>query len=72
MLGGDAFSEVALSETTAIESVAIGSHPIIYFNSSMLTFPLNINTMPNFSLDINTLQNHELLINQMMNFTARR
>ncbi len=72
MFGGDAFSEIAFSETTTLESVAIGSLPVIYFNSSVLTFPLNINKMPNFSLDINTLQNHELTMNQMMNFTARR
>ncbi len=72
MFSGDAYSEIAFSETTEVESVALGLLPIIYFNKSVLTFPLNINTLANLELNINTLQNHEQTMNQTMNFTARR
>ena len=43
MFGHGAFSELSFSETKDTEVVFVGSLPIIYFNSSTLTFPLNIN-----------------------------
>ena len=72
MFGGATFSEISFSETTDVESVFIGSLPIIYFNSSVLTFPLKINQMSHFSLDINLLQEYDLSLNGTINFTMRR
>jgi len=73
MFGVSAISEVGFSETKDIEAaVFVGSVPVMYFNSSTLTFPLSINKIADFSLDINKLQNHSLTVNKIVNFTTRR
>ena len=72
MFGAAAFSETSFSETQDSEAVFIGSLPIIYFNSSTLTFPLDINKLSNFTLEINKIQEHSLKINKMAEFTTRR
>ena len=72
MFGGATFSEISFSETADTEAVFLGSLPIIYFNSSVLTFPLKINQMSHFSLDINQLQEYDLSLNETINFTMRR
>jgi hypothetical protein len=72
MFGVGAFSELSFSETRDAEAVFVGSLPIIYLNSSTLTFPLNINQNADFPLNINNLQNHSLAVNQTINFTTRR
>ena len=72
MFGVGAFSEVGFSETLDTEAVFVGSLPVMYFNSSTLTFPLSINKVADFSLDINKLQNHSLTVNKIVNFTTRR
>ncbi len=72
MFGTTAFSEAAFSEIKVSESVFLGTLPIIYFNSSTLTFPLRINEVSNFDLRINKLQNHELSINTIINLNKRR
>ena len=66
MLGGDAFSEVSFSETAEVTvAEALGSLPIIYFNSSTLTFPLNVNILSSFNLNVNQLMNLSLNINTL-------
>ena len=73
MFGGVTFSEISFSETADTEAaVFLGSLPIIYFNSSLLTFPLQINQLSNFSLEINQLQEYDLSFNNIINFTMRR
>ena len=72
MFGVGAFSELGFSETRDTEAVFVGSLPIIYFNSSTMTFPLNINKNADFPLNINKLQNHSLTINKIINFTTGR
>ena len=73
MFGGATFSELSFSEAADAEAaVSLGSLPIIYFNSSVLTFPLKINQMSHFSLDINQLQEYDLSLNETINFTMRR
>jgi len=72
MFGVGAFSELGFSETRDTEAVFVGSLPIIYFNSSTLTFPLGINKNADFPLNINKLQNHSLTINKIINFTTGR
>ncbi len=72
MLGVGAFSELSFSETKDAEAVFVGSLPIIYFNSSALTFPLSINKNADFPLNINKLQNHKLMVNKTIDFTTRR
>ncbi len=72
MFGASAFSETSFSETKDTEAVFVGSLPIIYFNSSTLTFPLNINKAAAFPLSINTAHNYELAINRIIDFTSRR
>lgn len=73
MFGTAAFSEISFSEIPqAHEAIFVGTLPIIYFNSSTLTFPLNINKLSNFSLKINKTQEHSLKINKMAEFTTRR
>jgi len=72
MFGVSAFSETTFSETSVSETIFIGPLPVIYFNSSTLTFPLAINTLNNLDLSINKLQNHELSINKTINFNTRR
>ena len=72
MFGVSAFSETGFSETKDTEAVFVGSLPIIYFNSSTLTFPLNINKAAAFPLSINTAHNYELAINRIIDFTSRR
>ena len=37
-----------------------GGAPIIYFNKTFLTFPLNINKLQTYSLNINALIEHSL------------
>ena len=54
------------------EVVFVGSLPIIYFNSSTLTFPLNINKDADFPLQLNTLQDYVLKINTAIDLTTRR
>ena len=72
MFGAGAFSELSFSETRDAEAVFVGSLPIMYFNSSTLTFPLSVNKNADFPLNINKLQNHSLTINKIINFTTRR
>lgn len=72
MFGTATFSEISFSETKDSEAVFVGSLPIIYFNSSTLTFPLDINKLSNFTLEINKIQEHSLKINKMAEFTTRR
>jgi len=72
MFGTTAFSEAAFSEIKVSENVFLGTLPIIYFNSSTLTFPLRINEVLNLDLRINKLQNHELSINTIINLNKRR
>ncbi len=49
-----------------------GGAPIIYFNKTFLTFPLNINKLANFSLNVNQLQNYSLNINSLIEHSLRR
>ena len=72
MFGHGAFSELSFSETKDTEAVFVGSLPIIYFNSSTLTFPLNINKDADFPLQLNTLQDYVLKINTAIDLTTRR
>jgi hypothetical protein len=72
MLGVGTFSEVGFSETKDIEpAVFIGSLPIMYFNSSTLTFPLKINKLCDFDLKINKLNNLSLNINKLNDFDLK-
>ena len=68
MFGTAAFSEVGFSETTDVESLFLGSLPIIYFNSSTLTFPLRLNLQADFPLSINSASEFSLNINQNADF----
>ena len=72
MFGHGAFSELSFSETKDTEAVFVGSLPIIYFNSSTLTFPLNINKDADFPLQLNTRQDYNLRINTIVDLTTRR
>ena len=72
MFGVGTFSELGFSGTKDTETVLLGPLPIVYFNSSTLTFPLSINKLSDFDLKINTNQEHSLTINKMLNFTTRR
>ena len=72
MFGAGAFSELGFSETKDTEAVFVGSLPVIYFNSSTLTFPLNINKNADFPLSINKIQNHSLIVNKIINLSTRR
>ena len=70
---GSAISELAFSETVDTESaIDVGSMPIIYFNDTLLKFPLKINKIANIDLKINKLQSHDLNINKIINFSTRR
>ena len=46
--------------------------PIIYFNKTFLTFPLNINKITDFGLQINQLQTYSLNINSLIEHSLRR
>tara|TARA_R110002020_G_scaffold108047_1_gene250657 strand:+ start:428 stop:649 length:222 start_codon:yes stop_codon:yes gene_type:complete len=73
MFGTASFAEIAFSEVKESESFEfLGSLPVIYFNSDLLTFPLKINKLANIELKINKLQNYNLKINKIINFNARR
>ena len=72
MFGHGAFSELSFSETKDTEAVFVGSLPIIYFNSSTLAFPLNINKDADFPLQLNTRQDYNLRINTIVDLTTRR
>ena len=73
MFSGTTFGEIAFSETVDTESsIDLGSMPIIYFNNSLLTFPLKIIKIASIDLKINKLQNYNLQINKIINFNARR
>ena len=62
MFGHTAFCETAYSDVEDTKGVSV-IIPIMYFNSSFLTFPLAINTLANISLNINTLNRYNLNIN---------
>ena len=49
-----------------------GGAPIIYFNKTFLTFPLNINKRADFELRINQLQTYSLNINSLIEHSLRR
>ena len=49
-----------------------GGAPIIYFNKTFLTFPLNINKITDFGLQINQLQTYSLNINSLIEHSLRR
>ena len=73
MFGTSAFSEVSLSETQDTELVLlVSSRPVIYFNNSTLTFPLNINKATHFPLTMNTIHDYGLAMNKVIDFTSRR
>ena len=73
MFGASAFSEVSFSETESAESaILVSSRPVIYFNSSTLTFPLNINTATHFPLSMNTIHDYSLAMNRIIDFDSRR
>ena len=73
MFSGTAIGEVAFSETVDTESsIDVGTMPIIYFNDTLLTFPLKINKIANIDLKINKIQSHDLNINKIINFSTRR
>ncbi len=73
MFGTTAFSEVSLSETQDTEAVLlVSTRPVLYFNSSTLTFPLNINKAADFPLSMNTIQDYNLVINKVIDLTTRR
>ena len=71
MFGAGAFSELSFSETRDTEAVFLGSLPVIYFNSSTLTFPLSINKLSGFDLKINKLNNLSLNINKLNDFDLK-
>lgn len=71
MLGVGACSELGFSETRDAEAVFVGSLPVIYFNSSTLTFPLSINKLSGFDLKINKLNSLSLNINKLNNFDLK-
>ena len=71
MFGVGAFSEVGFSETRGTEAVFVGSLPVVYFNSSTLTFPLRINKLSDFDLKINKLNNLSLNINKLNDFDLK-
>jgi len=71
MFGVGAFSEVGFSETRDTEAVFVGSLPVVYFNSSTLTFPLRINKLSDFDLKINKLNNLSLNINKLNDFDLK-
>ena len=71
MLGVGACRELGFSATRDIEGAFVGSSPIIYFNSSTLTFPLSINKLSGFDLKINKLNNLFLNINKLNNFDLK-
>ena len=65
MFGMTAFSEAAFGEIKVSESIFLGTLPIIYFNSSTLTFPLRINEVSNFNLSLNEMTLLSLNINKL-------
>ena len=71
MFGVGAFGGLAFSETRDTDAVFLGSLPVIYFNSSTLTFPLSINKLSNFDLNINKLNSLSLNINKLNDFDLK-
>jgi hypothetical protein len=71
MFGVGTFGELSFSETQDTEAVSGGSLPVIYFNSSTLTFPLRINKLSDFDLKINKLSNLSLNINKLNDFDLK-
>ena len=49
-----------------------GGAPILYFNKTFLTFPLNINKAADFELNMNQLQQFSLNINTLIENSLRR
>jgi len=72
MFGHSAFSELSFSASKDTEAIFVGSLPIIYFNSSTLAFPLNINKDADFPLQLNTRQDYNLRINTIVDLATRR
>ena len=73
MFGEFSFSEAPFATTEGLGTVFPSIAPdIIYFNGTILTYPLSVNKLAAFNMSLNKIVDHNLKLNKMATFTTER
>ena len=73
MFGEFAFSEAPFATTAELGTVFPSIAPdVIYFNGTILAYPLSVNKVAEFNMSLNKINQHSLKLNKLATFSTER